>query len=179
LIVLATHQYKGRAAWLKKSVAEPVARRAAQMTLFIPGGSKGFVSALDGAVSLSRVLIPVAASPPAQPALMAAAYLVRRLNCVQGTFTLLHVGQQDTAPAFRCPIVDDWEWAGKVRNGEVIKTILDTAAEIKADLIVMATDGRNGFLDALRGSHSERVLRNCAAPLLVIPVGSYVSSQLG
>src|SRR6186713_3468692 len=34
LIVLAIHQHEGRAQWLRNSVAEPVARRAAQMTLF-------------------------------------------------------------------------------------------------------------------------------------------------
>jgi len=176
LIVLATHQHKGRAVWLKKSVAEPVARGAEQMTLFIPGQSKGFVSERDGSVSLKNVLIPTAVTPSAHPALMAAAYLVKRLNCTEGTFTLLHVGQADTAPAFRCPVVGGWEWAGKVQSGEVIQTILDTANEINADLIVMTTDGRNGFLDGLRGSHSERVLRQCKVPLLTVPVGSYAES---
>jgi nucleotide-binding universal stress UspA family protein len=34
----------------------------------------------------------------------------------------------------------------------------------------MTTDGRNGFLDALRGSHSERVLQRTPCPLLAIPV---------
>jgi len=48
----------------------------------------------------------------------------------------------------------------------------------EADLIVMATEGRNGFLDALRGSHSEQVLRQCACPLLAIPAGGWVSSVL-
>jgi len=43
----------------------------------------------------------------------------------------------------------------------------------------MATDGRNGFLDALRGSHSERVLRSAPAPLLAVPAGSMVESYLG
>ena len=38
------------------------------------------------------------------------------------------------------------------------------------NLIVMCTDGRHGFLDALRGSHSERVLRRTPCPLLAIPV---------
>jgi nucleotide-binding universal stress UspA family protein len=46
------------------------------------------------------------------------------------------------------------------------------------DLIVMSTDGRNGFLDGLRGSHSERVLRQGAAPLLTVPVGSRMSRHL-
>jgi len=50
--------------------------------------------------------------------------------------------------------------------------------EFEADLIVMATDGRNGFLDGLRGSHSERILRYGAAPLLTIPIGSRISRHL-
>ena len=33
----------------------------------------------------------------------------------------------------------------------------------------MTTDGRNGFLDALRGIDSERVLRSGAFPVLAIP----------
>jgi nucleotide-binding universal stress UspA family protein len=58
------------------------------------------------------------------------------------------------------------------RTGDVIHGIVDTAREIEADLVVMSTDGRNGFLDALRGSHSERVLRQVSAPLLTVPAGS-------
>ena len=177
LIVLATHQREGRMRWLGKSVAEPVARRAAQMTLFIPGDSQGFVSADDGSITLSRVLIPVANSPKPQPAIEAAARLVRRMNCSQGTFTLLHVGQSDTMPAVRCPEVAGWNWTKKLQSGDVIQNIVDAGNE--ADLIVMATDGRNGFLDALRGSHSERVLRICATPLLTIHEESTVSENLG
>jgi len=172
LIVLATHQRDGRVRWLGKSVAEPVAREAEEMTLFIPGDSNGFVSAVDGSVSLSRILIPIAITPRPQPALEAAARLVTRLGCQTGSFTLLHVGQADTMPAVRCPEVPGWEWKKELRSGNVIQTIVNTAAEIDVDLIVMSTDGRNGFLDGLRGSHSERVLRLTTAPLLTIPVYS-------
>jgi nucleotide-binding universal stress UspA family protein len=42
----------------------------------------------------------------------------------------------------------------------------------------MSTDGRNGFLDALRGSHSERVLRRTPCPLLAIPVAAAVVPRL-
>ena len=59
-----------------------------------------------------------------------------------------------------------------MRTGDVINGILDVAEKEAADLIVMATDGRNGFLDALRGSHSERVLRKARWPLLTISEGS-------
>src|SRR5262245_9435639 len=58
LIVLHTHHREGRVRWLGKSVAAPVARRAALITLFIPGSSDGFVSAEDGSVSLTHILIP-------------------------------------------------------------------------------------------------------------------------
>ena len=178
LLVLATRQPKGYVRWLHKSVAEPVARRASQMTLFIPGESKGFVSAEDGSVSLNNVLIPIAEIPNPQMALEAAARLITGLKCVNGTFTLLHVSQSDTMPDVHFPEVEGWEWKKERRSGEVIKTILDTASEINADLIVMSTDGRNGFLDVLRGSHSERIIRQCAAPLLTIPVGSFAETYL-
>ena len=65
-----------------------------------------------------------------------------------------------------------------MRTGDVIEGIVNSAKEHKADLIVLATDGRNGFLDALRGSHSERILRYGVAPLLTIPVGSRASRFL-
>lgn len=179
LIVLATHQDDGRTQWLRQSVAEPVARRAGQLTLFIPGGNAGFVSAEDGSVSLERILIPVAASPRPQPAIEAAARLVARLNCPRGTFTLLHVGDPGRMPTVRCPDVPGWEWKTTTRTGDVIQGILDTAQSCAANLIVMTTDGRNGFLDALRGSHSERVLRLAPAPVLAVPVGSLVGAHLG
>ena len=38
-----------------------------------------------------------------------------------------------------------------------------------ADLIAMTTAGHQGFLDALRGSTSERVLRHAPCPVLVVP----------
>ena len=175
LIVLATSQHEGRMRWLEKSVAEPVARRASQMTLFIPAGSDGFVSGIDGSVHLNHILIPIATTPGPQPALEAAARWVTHLQLSQGTFTLLHVGTPHTMPSFYCPEVPGWEWKREVRSGDVIESIVDAAKGIGADLIVMSTDGRNGFLDGLRGSHSERVLRHGVSPLLTIPIGSVAS----
>ena len=178
LIVLATHQNKGVMKWFGKSVAEPIARRAGEMTLFIPGDNAGFV-AEDGSIALSRILVPIAHTPRAQSALAAAALFAAGLRQSNGTFTLLHVGEGSSMPAVDCPDLPGWTWEKEVRSGDVIQTILDTAESIDADLIVMATDGRNGFLDGLRGSHSERVLRHASAPLLTVPAGSYVSDVLG
>ena len=178
LIVLATSQRDGRVRWLGKSVSEPVTRKGGQMTLLIPGDTEGFVHGEDGSVKLSKVLVPIANTPPALPAVNMAARFVQKLKISTGTFVLLHIGTTNTMPACRHPEVPGWTWQKDLRSGDVIDGIVKAAKGHAADLIVMSTDGRNGFLDALRGSHSERVLRHGATPLLTIPVGSRMSRFL-
>jgi nucleotide-binding universal stress UspA family protein len=177
LIVLATRHRDGVARWLGKSVSEPIARTAWQMTLFIPSSAKGFVSAEDGSVHLDKILIPIAESPRPEQAIAAAGELVQRFNCPQGAFTLMHVGGSDTMPVVRCPDVAGWSWNKEFRSGDVIQNIVSAARDLGADLIVMSTDGRNQFLDSLRGSHSERVLRHGVAPLLTVPVGALAATD--
>lgn len=178
LIVLATSQRGGPVRWLGKSVSGPVTNKAGQMTLLIPGDARGFVSGDDGSVKLNHILIPIARTPRPEPALNAAARFVRKFNSAEGTFTVLHVGEKNTMPALRFPEVPGWTWKKELRTGDVIDGIVKTAKDVDAGLIVMSTDGRNGFLDGLRGSHSERVLRHCETPLLTIPVGSRASRFL-
>jgi nucleotide-binding universal stress UspA family protein len=178
LIVLSTSKRDGRIPWLGKSVAEPLTRKAEEMTLLIPGDVEGFVSAKDGSVNLKRILIPIARTPRPEPALKAAARFVRKLNCSDGTFMVMHVGTSNTMPALTFPEVPGWTWKKALRDGEVIDGIVKAAKEFEADLIVLATDGRNGFLDGLRGSNSERILRYGVAPLLTVPIGSRASRYL-
>ena len=180
LIVLSTSQRDGRIPWLGKSVSSPVARKGGEMTLLIPGDVEGFVSAKDGSANLKKILIPIARTPRPEPALKAAARFINKFPNQDGTgtFIILHVGTPSTMPAVKYPEVEGWTWQKEIRTGEVIETIIDAAKEFDADLIAMATDGRNGFLDGLRGSHSERILRYGAAPLLTIPVGSRISRHL-
>jgi len=178
LIVLATDQSKESSQWLSKSLAAPIARKSRLMTLFIPKGLDGFVSLKDGSISLNSILIPVASVPPAQPAIQGAARMARRLNIPSGVFTLLHVGGKDSMPTVQLPELPGWKSNVVAKQGEVIDVIVETAREIKAGLIVMTTDGRNGFLDALRGSHSERILRRTPCPLLAIPASSFMASVI-
>lgn len=178
LIVLSTSRRDGRIPWLGKSVSSPVVRKAGEMTLLIPGGVEGFVSAKDGSVNLNTILIPIARTPRPEPALKAAARFVRKFGCSEGTLVVLHVGTSNTMPALQFPEIPGWTWKKELRTGEVIEGIIKAAKEFEADLIVLATDGRNGFLDGLRGSHSERILRYGVAPLLTVPVGSRISRYL-
>jgi nucleotide-binding universal stress UspA family protein len=171
LIVLATHQQAGKVRWLGNSVGEPIARQAGQMTLFLPAGVSGFVSP-DGVVSLRRILVPIVAKPRPLPAIEAVRRTISALNLPDGEVTLLHVGSAHDAPAVTLPTVPGWTWHRMNREGDVAESILGAAGDISADLLVMTTDGPDGFLDALRGSTSQRVLRQVKCPLLSLPAGS-------
>lgn len=172
LVVLAVHQHEGRLRWLEKSVGKPLARKSGQMTLFIPHGVEGFVSQLDGSVSLRNILIPVTRKPRPQPSLEATARLIRNLHLPPGTVTLLHVGPDAEMPSLRQPDDTDWSWKKVSKIGEADDTIAQFATELCADLIVMTTEGRDGLPDALLGSTYERVLQKAHCPLLSLPVGS-------
>jgi nucleotide-binding universal stress UspA family protein len=173
LIVLAVHQHEGRMRWLAKSVGEPIARGAGQMTLFIPHGVEGFVSRHDGSVSLRNILIPVTSKPRPQPAVDAAVRLIRNLQLPTGTVTLLHVGSVAEMPSVKLPEGSTgWTWNCVTKPGQPVEIILQTATELEADLILMTTDGPDGFLDVLRGTTSERVLRKARCPVADLPAGS-------
>ncbi len=178
LLVLATQQSKGWIHWMHKSVAKPVARKSRLMTLLLPKGVNGFVSEKDGSVSLKHIVIPVSSDPQAQPALQAAARLVQRLHCKSGQFTIIHVGEDGQMPTLRCPSVPGWTWTKVTKQGNVTKVILDTIKVNSADLLVMTTGGKRGFLDALQGGHTEQILKKVPCPLLTIPAGSWMASVL-
>jgi nucleotide-binding universal stress UspA family protein len=148
------------------------------MTLFVPDGVTGFVSPADGSASLTSILIPLADAPRPQPAVAAAVRLVRRLQCPTGTFTLLHVGSGELATDVFRPEVPGWTWNSVVRPGDVIDGVVGTAEEMRAGLVVMTTAGHHGFLDALRGSHSERVLRRVGCPVLAVPEHSLAAAAM-
>lgn len=169
LAVLATHQRHGLDRVLHQSVAEPVARKGRTMTLFVPRTIRGFVDETTGQVQLRNILIPIDRSPHPQIAVNAAAHLARMLGCTDTHFVLLYVGPNEDTPAIHVPSGLAWTHEIRAWNGNVVDNILATAETDKADLIVMATRGHDSFLDALRGSTTERVLRGAKSPLLAVP----------
>jgi len=54
------------------------------------------------------------------------------------------------------------------RVGDAAKSILETAEEVGAELIVMATHGRTGISHFFLGSVAERVVREALCPVLTI-----------
>ena len=170
LIVLATHQYRGLSRLTHKTIAESVARRSGEMTLFIPEGVDGFVSAEDGSVNLKHILIPVDHTPHPQIAMEAAASMADLLGCTEVLFTVLHIGPSHNFPVVKTYPREHWKWEATLEYGDIEEQILRAAEHGKADLIVMATEGHHGFLDALRGSSTERIVRTADCPVLAVPL---------
>lgn len=56
-----------------------------------------------------------------------------------------------------------------VKEGDFADVILDTAKELKTDIIAMGSHGRRGLDKILLGSVAERVLHKTDIPLFVIP----------
>jgi nucleotide-binding universal stress UspA family protein len=169
LIILATHQYHGWERLTHKTVAESIARRSGEMTLFIPEGINGFVSLKDGSVDIKHVLVPVDHRPKPQIALEAAASITELLGCSDVTFTVLHIGPSDNFPNVKTYPGDHWKWEATLEYGDIEEQILRVAKQGDVDLIVMATEGHHGFLDALRGSTTERIVRHAHCPVLAVP----------
>jgi len=169
LIVLATHGRDGVAHWLHGSIAEELHRRAQVTTLFIPPTAVGFVDQLTGKLRLARVLVPVDHSPPPMAALETIHEFVRAMDDLNAMIELIHVGE---IPPLIKSTQDDTVVPVALRTGDAADTILAIARESNADLIAMPTAGHNGFLDALRGSTTERVLRHSLCPVLAVPTNA-------
>ena len=165
-LVLATHRREGLSRWLHGSIAEPIARHAHVKALFVPEGVRGFIDPDRGEVHLRRVLIPIDHEPRPERAIDAAWQLARLLGS-DAHIRLLYVGSEADIPAVR-NLPDGVERS--VKEGDVVDEILTSAGDWEADLIAMSTSGHQGFLDALRGSTSERILRQAPCPVLVVPM---------
>ena len=165
LVVLATHGRHGLPLWLKPSVAQAIAHRTSAMTLFVRQGCRGIVS-LGGVISLRRILLPVDQKPDPSEVVIRVTHAAEALGdeCVE--IVLLHVNGTEF-PQFNRPEGEAWVWKELRREGDVVEVILDAAKEV--DLIVMATEGRHGIIDAMRGSVTERVVRDTPCPVLAVP----------
>jgi len=169
LIVLATNQRRGLSRWMNRPIAGPIARHSRIMTLFVPRRVMGFVSLENGATHLENILIPVDCAPDPQRAVDAAASLAALLRCPKLHVTLLHIGRVEETPEVELTLQAGWTLERMARTGEVVDEILNVSEERDADLIAMATAGRDGFLEALSGSTTEQVLREVRSPVLAIP----------
>jgi nucleotide-binding universal stress UspA family protein len=65
-----------------------------------------------------------------------------------------------------------------VEPGSPADRIVDRAASLPADLIVMGTHGSRGFERLMLGSVTERVLRRACCPVLTVPPRAHATSRI-
>lgn len=81
---------------------------------------------------------------------------------------VLHVGTHDGMSPLALPHESGCSWTEIVQQGDIVGSMLEYAKAHAADLIAMTTHGHKKFLDALRGSITERVVREARCPVLTI-----------
>ncbi len=172
LVVLACHPREGISAWLKPSISQEFVRRTRAPALFVPEGVSGFVRA-DGSIKLDTVLVPVAGEPDPQIALDAAHALFAALGHQPKLVVLVHAGLELLSPLPAMPHNANHGLESVTIEAEPVEAISQASAEFRPDLIVMTSAGHDGFLDALRGSTTEQVIRRAPCPVLVEPAPDY------
>ena len=162
LIVMATHGRAGLDRWLHGSVSSAIARETRTPVLLIGPDAAPFVDPATGAMNVQCILTPVAPDPSPSKALRALDTFRQSLDA---RVDLVHVGND--VPR----LLDDTGAPLAIRRieGTVVDAILAEAESTGARLIAMPTAGHKGFLDALRGSTTERVVAQAPCPVLALP----------
>lgn len=161
LLVMATRGHAGLERWLKGSVSAEVVRDTLVPTLAFGPEARPFVASDTGVMEIESVLIPVDHSPSPEGVL---AGLRRLTGDLPVALDFVHVG--DNAPTVENGRGE--AMAVRTLEGPVVETLLQEAE--RASLVAMATAGRKGFLDAIRGSTTERLVGEVNCPVLVLPV---------
>jgi predicted RNA-binding protein YlqC (UPF0109 family) len=128
LVVVGTEQRFGIASLLRPG-PQRIVGATQTMTLFVPGADTGFVSLAHGGFNLQRVLVPVAAKPDSQPAIIHAfrSAMISSEDIVR--MCLLVEGEQFTILKLRVATSDIGKVIGKQgRTARSIRTILGAAA---------------------------------------------------
>jgi len=150
-------------------MAEAIARRAETKVLFVPRSARSIVSQEDGRVTIERILVPIGHHPDPRSAVANAARVAAMSVKTPVSAVALYVGPAGGSPKIAFPESGFCDWSEINGSGDVADAIIHAAVERSADLIVMATEGHQGILDAFRGSVTEQVLRRAPCPVLAVP----------
>ena len=137
---------------------------------------------------LTNILVPTDFSSGSQQALIYAIALAGKVGARVNVLSVIGVpsyGVPELGVGLTAPMIDtliadnqaaldqlvrDMPDVGDrlIRVGDPRDVILQTAEEIKADLIVMGTHGRRGISRALLGSVAEMIVRTSPVPVLTV-----------
>ena len=163
LIVAASHGGAGLGRLLNGSVSARIAGTSLIPTMIFGPAARPFVDSKTGSLdSIETVLVAVDHDPPPGRAVRRLVALASGLDV---RLDFIHVGT-------KVPVLRDAEGVQRpirLLSGPVIETLLEEARRVS--LLAMPMAGRDGLIDALRGSTSERVLSEATCPVLALPVG--------
>ncbi len=194
LVVVGTHGRTGVARLVLGSVAEEVLRRSPVPVMLVHEpviDGQEHNRAFADAATLKKILVPIDFGPASDAAVEQAVTLA---SASSAELTLLHVYE---APVFAYPgapfiAIEDISIAleksaragidtvvhqltgrvprvaGLIRQGSAWRHINEVAQEIRADLLVLGTHGRQGVPRALIGSVAEKVVRTSLIPVLTV-----------
>ena len=86
--------------------------------------------------------------------------------------------REHTAACFRAATAADISVNVQVDVGQPASQILERAASLPADMIVMGTHGSGGFEHLMLGSVTEKVLRKAACAVVTVPPRAHATSRL-
>ncbi|MFV0643626.1 MAG: universal stress protein [Sphingomonadaceae bacterium] len=160
LMVMATHGRVGLNRWLSGSVSLEILGDTRIPVLLFGPKARAFVDSDTGDLHLRTIMVPVDDTPNPNGALRRIESLLARTNA---DFDIFHIG--DKPPR----VVDK---AGRELPVRIVQghgpVELIIGQGVAADMLAMPTAGRHGFLDAIRGSTTERVVHEALCPVLAV-----------
>jgi len=159
LIVMATHGRAGLDRLFNVSVSAELVHVTGVPALILGPAARPLVDTASGRFLVKSVVVPVDHDPDPNEVMAVLDELAEGLGL---PLDFVHVGE--SAPRLR----DGREV--RLLEGPVIDALLAEAQ--RASVLAMPTAGPRGLLEALRGSTTERVVRDAPCPILAIPVGS-------
>ena len=194
LIAMTTHGRGALGRWVFGSVADRVARSSPVPVLLVRPSERE-----PGPVTIRRIVVPLDGSALAEEALPTAQALARHLGVSIHLITVIDVmriipvevapvvafdaavyeetlSQLDAgAAALLAGVSERLEREGPHTSSEVVHgSPFSAIAEVvqQADLIVMTSHGRGGVRRWLLGSVAEKLVREAAAPIILVPVAA-------
>lgn len=176
LLIVGTRQQTSDKKKVGRSLSETVTTDTEIPTLVVHIGQEGIVDA-NGQLHLRRILLPVGDGAEARDTIQGLTKFLDRLGIDEVDIYLLRVGDKEVLDYLTLPERDGWRWHREVRKrGFVANVVADVCEEKDIDLIAMATRGKDGFIDAFSGTHTEKVIRRAPRPVLAVVATDVVKS---
>jgi nucleotide-binding universal stress UspA family protein len=168
ILVAGLHEHKGLGHLFGQDLIEYLVQYFRQTTLYVPVSTKPFVDKDTGNIVLNRIIIPVADDPKPDLSFQMLHRLLKVTPGLTPEVTGVHVG--DAFPLVSAMFLEDISWQEVVKQEGIAQSITEVAREKGADLIIMATNGRDTFAQKITGSITEQVLKDTPCPVLAVAV---------